>query len=384
MSMNKEREITIAILSVSLITVMAGAIVAPAMASLSQFFSEQSASVIKLVVTLPALIVIPTAMATGRLADRLGRRKLLLIGLILYLFGGLGGAFASSFYVLLCFRAILGLSVGLVMPLSTGLVSDFFHGEEARQMMGWISAANHFGGMAAQVVSGALAVMSWRYSFGVYGIALVSLLFAAFWIPETHKQDQKEQTTHLPLETYCNAAFMLILMVVFYTVPLNISLLVENSGMGSATASGLACALATGAPFLVGIYFQSITKRLGSYAVFTALCVMGMGMFTVGEANNLVMIFAGAFLVGTGEGYLFPHIMNAVRATVPPKDSVRALAVMSSMLYLGQFLSPITIDALDALCFDPTTSQPFMVAWTLCAVAAAVSLGFTVKQKVRR
>lgn len=216
MDTNKEREITVAILSVSLITVMAGAIVAPAMSSLSLFFSEQSPSVIKLIVTLPALIVIPTAMVTGRMADRFGRRNLLLLGLILYLVGGLGGAFSANFYILLGFRAILGLSVGLVMPISTGLVSEFFHGEKARQMMGWVSAANHFGGMAAQIVSGALAIMSWRCSFGVYGIALISLIVVAFWLPEPTSHAQKGQTTPLPRKTYFNAVFMLLLMVILY------------------------------------------------------------------------------------------------------------------------------------------------------------------------
>ena len=384
MDTNKEREITVAILSVSLITVMAGAIVAPAMASLSHFFSEQSASMIKLTVTLPALLVIPTAMVTGRLADRFGRRNLLLVGLVLYLLGGLGGAFSVNFYMLLGFRAILGLSVGLVMPISTGLVSEFFHGEKAQQMMGWISAANHFGGMAAQIISGTLAVMSWRYSFGVYGIALISLIVVAFWLPEPNSHTQSGRVTPLPLKTYLNAAFILVLMLVFFTVPLNLSLLVEGAGMGSSTASGFACAIGTGAPFLVGIFFRSITNRLGSFAVFIAICTMGMGMLAIGIADNLATVFAGAFLVGSGEGFLFPYVMNAVRATVAPKDSVRALAVMSGMLYLGQFMSPIVIDALGRLCVASTSSQPFMIAWALCLVGATVSLGFTVKQRIKR
>lgn len=384
MDTNKEREITVAILSVSLITVMAGAIVAPAMSSLSLFFSEQSPSVIKLIVTLPALIVIPTAMVTGRMADRFGRRNLLLLGLILYLVGGLGGAFSANFYILLGFRAILGLSVGLVMPISTGLVSEFFHGEKARQMMGWVSAANHFGGMAAQIVSGALAIMSWRCSFGVYGIALISLIVVAFWLPEPTSHAQKGQTTPLPRKTYFNAVFMLLLMVIFYTVPLNISLFVEGTGMGSSTTSGIACALVTGAPFLVGIFFQKITTLLGKSAVFVAICAMGLGMFTIGEANNITTVFAGALLTGTGEGFLFPYVMNAVRATVAPKDSVRALAVMSSMLYFGQFISPIVIDALSGLFTTPSSNQPFMIACALCLAGATISLGFTVKQRINK
>lgn len=377
-----KNQITMAILSVSLITVMAGAVVAPAMGSLSLYFSDQPPSLLKLVLTLPPLLVIPTAIVVGRLTDWISQRRLLLIGLVLYLVGGLGGAFSDNFIVLLCFRAVVGLSVGIVMPISTGLVSEFFHGKQAQKMMGWISAANHFGGMTAQLISGALAVISWRYSFFVYGIALMALFLVALWLPEPNRQRTVNESTPLPLKTYCYAGFMLLLMLVFYTVPLNVSLLVEGTGLGSSTASGIACALATGAPFFVGIYFQKIASRLGVFAVFVALCVMGAGMLMVGDANSLIMIFAGTFLVGAGEGYLFPHIMNAIRATVAPKDSVKALAVMSSMLYLGQFLSPVVIDALGGFCIESTISQPFKIAWGLCLFAATISFGYSVKQKV--
>lgn len=384
MKVASNNQITISILSVSLITVMAGAVVAPAMGSLSLYFSEQPPSLLKLVLTLPPLLVIPTAMIVGRLTDWFSKRRLLLIGLVLYLVGGLGGAFSTNFIVLLCFRAVVGVSVGIVMPISTGLVSEFFHGKEAQKMMGWVSAANHFGGMTAQVLSGALAVLSWRYSFYVYGVALVALFLVTLWLPEPNRQRSLDKATSLPLKTYCYAGFMLLLMLVFYTVPLNVSLLVEGTGLGSSTASGIACALATGAPFFVGIYFQDITHRLGVFAVFVAICVMGIGMLMVGEANSLGMIFGGTFLVGAGEGYLFPHVMNTVRATVEPKDSVKALAVMSSMLFLGQFLSPVVIDALGGFSVEPTVSHPFKIAWGLCFFAATISLGCSVKHKVGR
>ena len=56
------------------------------------------------------------------------------------------------------------------MPIYTAIVSDFFEGGEAMQMMGWISASNHFGGMAAQMISGmAFAIMTGApFLVGIY------------------------------------------------------------------------------------------------------------------------------------------------------------------------------------------------------------------------
>ncbi|WP_290919279.1 MFS transporter [Halodesulfovibrio sp.] len=382
MMKNEENKVVAAILSVSLLTVMAGAVVAPALSSLAKTFSGYSTDLVKLIVTLPPLLVIPTALLIGKIADRLGRRFLLLVGLALYFLGGVGGAFSNSFYTLLFFRGILGVAVGIVMPISTGLVSNFFHGIKAQQMMGRISAANHFGGMSAQFISGALALFSWRYSFGVYGIALIAFMLVLFWLPEPSTQGTRGQKKEaLPLKTYLYGFYMLLLMLVFYTVPLNISLFVEGTGLGSSTASGVACAVATGAPFIVGLYYQAIQDITGRYAVFLAICVMGLGMLIVGETSNLLILFLGTFLVGVGEGYLFPHLMDAIRSTVTPRNSVRALGIMSSMLYLGQFLSPIVVDTLGSMCVSPSLRQPFFVAWGLCAFAATISFALLIKQR---
>lgn len=68
--MNKaEKRIGPTILSVSMLTVMAGAAISPAIASIAGAYSNASTDVIKLVVTLPSLMVVPFALISGRLCD---------------------------------------------------------------------------------------------------------------------------------------------------------------------------------------------------------------------------------------------------------------------------------------------------------------------------
>ena len=109
------------ILSVALLTAMAGAAISPVISNIARAFSNASPGRIKLVLTLPSLVVIPFALISGRLCDAFGKRTVLLTGLIFYLVGGLGGGFAGTIEVLLGCRALLGLSVGLIMPISRPL-----------------------------------------------------------------------------------------------------------------------------------------------------------------------------------------------------------------------------------------------------------------------
>ncbi len=354
------------ILSVALLTVMAGAAISPAISNIAKAFSNASPGLIKLVLTLPSLVVIPFALISGRLCDAFGKRTMLLTGLILYLVGGLGGGFAGTIEVLLGCRALLGLSVGLIMPISTAIVSDFFEGGEAMQMMGWISASNHFGGMAAQMISGIVTTLCWRYAFGAYAMAFVAIGMVLLYLPEPAREKETIATTKmkLPIIVYIYAFAIFALMVVFYTIPVNLSFFIEKNGIGNAASSGMAFAMMTGAAFLVGIYFHRIQGVLKLFSVVMAIAAMAVGSGILFLADGIIPVFFGVASIGLGEGFLLPLIFHSVRTTVDSSQSVRAMAIVSSMMYLGQFFSPIIIDSIGKqwMPVSQGTGSPFIVA----------------------
>ncbi len=358
------------ILSVALLTVMAGAAISPAIANIAKGFPSADPGLIKLVLTLPSLVVIPFALLSGRLCDFFGKRTVLLAGLILYLVGGLGGGFAGTIKVLLCCRALLGLSVGLIMPISTAIVSDFFEGEKAMQMMGWISASNNFGGMVAQMMAGIVATLSWRYAFGAYAMGFVAIGMVFFYLPEPARKNKAIDTAKkkLPIIIYLCGFAMFALMLVFYSVPVNLSFFIEKNGMGSAASSGMAFAMMTGSAFLMGIYFHRIKVALKHFAITAAISVMAGGFGILYLSNGIVPVFFGVALIGLGQGFLMPFILHSVRTSVDAAQSVSAMAIVSSMVFLGQFFSPIIIDSIGKrwMPVSQGSGSPFIVAFCMC------------------
>ena len=120
----------------------------------------------------------------GRAADLFGRRRLLIIGLIVFSLASLLGGLAQSSLYLILFRAIQGLGAALVAPISLSLIAILFaEGSERNTALG-IGGAVASSGFAAGAILGGLltAALGWRWvlfvnvPIGVLAVALTPFL----------------------------------------------------------------------------------------------------------------------------------------------------------------------------------------------------------------
>jgi MFS family permease len=220
------------ILSVSLLTMMASAAVSPALGEIGKHFSGIDQTVIKLILTLPSLVVIPFSLLAGFLASRTTKKNILFVGLMFYILAGIGGGFAQTITQLLIIRGFLGIGIGLIMPLSSTLIVDFFEGHERNKMMGLQATANQLGGMILLPLAGWLAFISWRYAFGVYGLGLITALFIWLWLPESPQpqaaQSHQQTKIKIPFAIFGIAGLAMMMMVVFYVVATDLALFIDS------------------------------------------------------------------------------------------------------------------------------------------------------------
>ena len=146
---------------------------------------------------------------------------MLLIGLGFYVvFGCLAGAFSDTRLILIC-RGLVGIGVGILMPLSTGLISFYFTKDKQAELMGYASAMNMLGGVVATLIAGGLAMVSWRFSFLVYLLGLISVVLCLFWMPNERiydsEKDVKEKGVFRRYLIFVVAMFLV--MVTFFTYP---------------------------------------------------------------------------------------------------------------------------------------------------------------------
>ncbi|GAB7080346.1 MFS transporter [Megalodesulfovibrio paquesii] len=335
------------ILSISLLTVMAGAVVAPALAAVQAAFPDVPATTVKLLLTAPSVCIIPMTFLAPRVCARLGYKRTILLGGTLYLLGGAGGGLATSFPVLLATRVVLGIGVGMIMPMSNSLVSVFFAGEARVRMMGRTASTANLGSIAGMFCSGWLAQMNWRYAFAIYGISLFTMTMTTLFLqepPATH--GPAGASGRLPLGAWLGAGALLLLMIAFYCLPTNLAMFLVREGYGDARYSGVALAVSSAAGFLAGLALPRLRLLLGRLLPLGMLAMMTAGFLCLHQSDGLLTALAGVALVGLGFGSLWPTLLVVVAKATPLPKSMQAMALAGSMIFLGQFLSPLVFDAL--------------------------------------
>jgi DHA1 family bicyclomycin/chloramphenicol resistance-like MFS transporter len=140
--------------------------------------------------------MVPFALMTlvqGPLSDALGRRPVVLGGLLIYSFASIACVFAPSFAVLLAFRAVQGMSAGVGMAVGRAIVRDLHEGPQAQKLMSAITMIFSIAPALAPVVGGYIHVwLGWRYVFGFMVIAGVSLVVLSYaLLPETHPMERR-------------------------------------------------------------------------------------------------------------------------------------------------------------------------------------------------
>lgn len=130
----------------------------------------------------------------GTLSDAFGRRRVILVSLVLYTLASLGAALAPSIEWLLFFRVLQGLGSGGGTVVSRAIVRDRFKGSEAQRMMSHMTMVFGLAPAIAPILGGWLQVtLGWRWVFGfsvLFGTIL--LLVCWRWLPESLPPGQRQ------------------------------------------------------------------------------------------------------------------------------------------------------------------------------------------------
>jgi MFS family permease len=374
------RWLAAALLAVSSLTVMAGTPIAPALPEIAAHFAgvADAELLVKLVLTLPGLFIAIFAPVMGAVADRFGRKKLLLASAALYGLGGASGLVVDSLFAILVGRAVLGIAVAGIMTTSMALVGDYFTGPARHRFMGLQAAFTGYGGVVFLTVGGALATVGWRMPFLVYLIAplLLPLLAWALHEParperEAHHAEGSGRMPVGPLAAIYAAAFGV--MAAFYLIPVQIPFHLKSLGGATPAQAGMAIAASTLASAMISPMFPRVKARLSHPGVLAlSLAIAGVGLVLVSLSGAYWQVLLSLAVVGTGLGIHFPNISTWLMAVSPDHLRGRLFGGMTTALFLGQFLSPVIGEALSR---TVGTGAGFGVAGlTLGLVAAAVGI----------
>jgi MFS family permease len=324
---------------------------------IKEHFAGAPQILIQFIVSIPALLIIITEFFFHTISKLLKTRTIAILGLVMYVVFGAGAFFAKSLGVLLVLRALLGVSVGLIMPLSTGLLSYYYPPEKQAGLMGLSAAMNQMGGVVATLLAGLLANIEWNYGFLVYLLGVLALVLVVLFLPN---ERLASKGSNLSMKTllrfHPSVVGMLLVMICFFVFPTNFAIAAKGLANLSGNEITLIMVGLDVVAFLVGLCFGSmmgIFRRSMKY-FSPILFFVGYGfMATASGPSVVVQLIIGCVLVGVANGVGVPYL-NTIGSIKAGKDAATTvMPMLSAALYLGQFISPLIVTPLSNALFGP-------------------------------
>lgn len=339
------------IYSLTLTGILANTLVNAPLPDILEHFGEpeRRAGLLVAAVSLPGVLAAPVI---GVLADRFGRRAVLLPCLTLFGVAGLAGAAAGSFDVLVASRIVQGFGSAGLINLAVVLIADHWEGAERVRLIGRNAAVLTVSVAVFPPVGGILAELGgWRWSFAPYVVGLFAAVGVAFWLPH----DAPRHTAGLRAQLRDAAAVVrrpelvwsLVWSVVAFAVifgcfltamPLHLD---EEFGLGPAARGFVLAAPAAGAT-IAALSVGRTRARLGAaktLLVGTVLFAVGFGSIAV--AGVVALVLVGAFVYGLGEGCAIPTVQDRVSSAAPDASRGMVVACFVSATRLGQTVGPL-------------------------------------------
>ena len=366
---NVSKKVTATILSMSLLTVMAGAAIAPALGIIKAHFNQANDLLVQLIVSMPALLIIVTNLFFLAISRQLRTRAIATTGLLLYVIAGAGCFFVDDIYVLLVMRALLGISVGLIMPLSTGLLAYYFPPEEQARLMGLSAAMNQMGGVVATLLAGLLATIEWNYAFLVYLMGLIAVVMVWLWMPDeqlgsANKRGIPFQPRQL-LKFHPSVIGMLLLMMIFFIFPTNFAIIARQQTTLSTESITIIMVGLDVVAFFVGLLFGSLMRAFRQPIKYFAPLFFLFG-FAAYLVPSVVWVLVGSVFIGIANGVGVPYLNTIASIKGGRNSATTVMPLLSASLYLGQFLSPLIVMPLSRLMFGTSLTAPYKVGILLC------------------
>ncbi|MBC3889103.1 MFS transporter [Acetobacterium paludosum] len=367
----------VAILSLFFLTMGVGTIT-PALNSIMQAFPNLSVSTIYLTSTLPSLLCIPATLIAGAIAgNKVKFKTLSIIGILLFLIGGIAPAFANDFTVILIERAVFGIGLGIMSPIGNALIIGLYDDNPRAKMMGLGTILMNVGGVILQFAGGLLAGISWNYAFYAHAFGIISLLLVIFFLPEPNKIEQPIGVTKQKVKIKSSVWLISILfgcvMLLDYPLLMGMSTFLANHNLGGPAVAAIVLSFFTVGGIIAGVIFSNIFKIAKRFTISFGLFAFTLGYVLVLFTGNIIMVTIGTALVGIGFSTLFPAVMMIIGMVSEPQAVPICVSIVLAIMNAFAFITTYWIALIGSITGN-AIEGPMFAAMIMATVAGAIFL----------
>lgn len=304
------------------------------------------------IITVPSLCVALFSIPAGALGDRVGRYRLLVWSMAIYIGVGVLPYWLTDLDHILWSRIAVGVVEAILMTLSTTLIADFFTGEARNRWLGAQTGMASVFAIFAILAGGIVGAERWQNVFLLYliPVAFLILVLVFVWEPAESEhladRDKQGKWSDIPwglMGIIC--AITLFSSVMFYTVQIKLPVAFNDLGVlnpdGSydAARGGLMTAVASICVPVGTLCFFALSPRLSLKAMFTLeFALIGTGFLLMSVLRDPWQFTLAAGLSQVGAGMLLPTLLTWAVARLPFAVRGRGTGLWNATFALGQFV----------------------------------------------
>ncbi|MCB9433215.1 MAG: MFS transporter [Ardenticatenaceae bacterium] len=306
----------------------------------------------------------------GSLADRFGRRPLILGSFAVYTAAFTGYYLAATSLVFIVIRGLAGALTAGLGPATMGLVADIAPEDERGRWIGIIGGGTSAGFIIGPVVGG-LLYDKWGYGppfMASIGMALITFLIAFFIIPETHTREERrrdilhqKRAARLAPETGTAVSFWsslphpllafgillfinLSMIFAWFFIDPQLPFYVFDELGWSTAQLGAAISFYGWAALIGSLTLSQSSDRWGRKPILIIGLILHSAQYVGLMLTNVYWVIIAAFIIaGLGEALVNPALSAAYLDITPEEHRSRAMGIKGAVGSLGSLLAPALV-----------------------------------------
>ncbi|SDM48788.1 MFS transporter, DHA1 family, multidrug resistance protein [Psychrobacillus sp. OK028] len=328
----------------------------------------------------------------GDLSDTLGRKKLIMVGLIIFSASQLWFGLATHEWMLYTARFVSGIGGAFLIPATMAFVADITSLEERGKGMGFLGASMSLGFMVGPAIGGFLAKVSLTFPFYMASVAaVIAAVISLIILPdiknavsEIPPEPKKRENILTQMKNSVKTPYFMMLIIIFvFTFGIanfqtTFSLYVDHKY--NYTPQDIAVVLTVGG--FIGVIVQTLVveklfKRFGELNVILInliVAAIAFLLFFVVDGFALVLLVASIFSTATT---LIRPAVNTVISKLAGNEQGFAAGMNNAYMSLGSMVGP----ALAGMFFDININYPFIVGSIILLGSWAITLVWIKRKK---
>ena len=369
----------------SMLMLMGGAAVAPALPLIEQVFPGQD-TLVSMIITIPSLAVALVGFAMGALADRLGKVKVLATSLVVFTAAGavgflMEGGSDTQLYILLAFRFVVGIGIAGISSAVTALIAEYYTGMDRIKALSYQSAAMGVGVLILEYTGGLLAEFSWREPFLVYLIGVPILLMVLLTMKEP-RRDVHDPAERIVPERKANKRLLMICYVTIFVamtmaflLPTKMPTYLQTELAVSTSVTGLFLGVHGVTNACFSLMYRRFVQRLAPFRIIAiGFLLLAVALLTLEVSESIASSVVMMIVAGAGLGMVCPAVSNTLAGETTASTSGKIMGGYSTCLNLGQF----SISLISVPLFAAVGSSYPMMFGVMAAVAIVACVAFVV------